>query len=246
MSTAERAAEVRELVLREASLLDDRPLVAGWLQKMCRAAARDLPAAGVGVSLLSEAGDVVTAAASGARSMLVEELQFTFGEGPCIAAFGSGAPVLVPDLNATASSTWPAYAPAAREHGVRSVFAFPLRRGSARLGAMDVYREDVGELSSVALERALTFAEVTMENLLEAGASDGAVAALLDGARGVRFEVYQAQGMVMVQLGVAADEALARMRAQAFLHGRRLLDVAQDVVDRRLIMEPDDRDDHTT
>lgn len=243
MSAADRAAEVRALVLRETALVDDRPLVSGWLQKMCRAAARDLPASGVGVSLLSEAGDVMTAAASGARSVLVEELQFTFGEGPCIAAFGSGQPVLVPDLSAAASTTWPAYAPAAHGHGVRAVFAFPLQFGPARLGAMDVYRDDVGDLSSVALERALTFADVTMENLLEAGASDGAVAALLDGAPGVRFEVYQAQGMVMVQLGVAAEEALARLRGHAFLHDRRLLDVAQDVVSRRLVMEPDD---HTT
>lgn len=245
MSAADRAAEVRALVGREADRVEDRPLVAGWLQKMCRAAARDLPASGVGVSLLSEAGDVMTAAASGARSVLVEELQFTFGEGPCIAAFGSGAPVLVPDLSATVSTTWPAYAPAAYEHGVRSVFAFPLQLGSARLGAMDVYRDDVGDLSSVALERALTFAEITMENLLEAGASDRTVAALLDGPPGVRFEVYQAQGMVMVQLGVTAEDALARMRAHAFLHGRRIVDVAQDVLSRRLVMERDDSADHT-
>lgn len=246
MSAADRAAEVRALVVREAALVDDRPLVAGWLQKMCRAAARDLSASGVGVSLLSETGDVVTAAASGARSVLVEELQFTFGEGPCIAAYGSGAPVLVPDLSATGATAWPAYAPAAHEHGVRSVFAFPLQLGSARLGAMDVYRDHVGDLSSEALKRAQTFAEITMENLLESADHDGTVAALLDGAPGVRFEVYQAQGMVMVQLGVTAREALARLRAHAFLQGRRLLDVSQDVLSRRLIMEADGSDDHTT
>jgi hypothetical protein len=49
---------------------------------------------------------VLTAAASNRHSGVMEGLQFTLGEGPCLAAFASGAPVLVPDLEAMASSTW--------------------------------------------------------------------------------------------------------------------------------------------
>ena len=49
-----------------------------------------------------------------------------------------------------------------------------------------------------------------------------------------RAEVHQATGMVSVQLGVSAAEALARMRAYAFVHNRLLIDVARDVVARRL------------
>ncbi|GHD39393.1 ANTAR domain-containing protein [Streptomyces galbus] len=46
-------------------------------------------------------------------------------------------------------------------------------------------------------------------------------------------EVHQAVGMVMAQLGVAADEALARLRARAFAQGRTLMDAAHDLVGRR-------------
>jgi hypothetical protein len=46
--------------------------------------------------------------------------------------------------------------------------------------------------------------------------------------------------MVMVQLGVPIGEALARIRAYAYAHGRRLGEVAGDVSDRRL----HDRDMH--
>lgn len=49
-----------------------------------------------------------------------------------------------------------------------------------------------------------------------------------------RAEIHQATGMVLVQLGVTAEEALARMRGYAFVHGRLLIDVAGDLVSRRL------------
>ena len=44
--------------------------------------------------------------------------------------------------------------------------------------------------------------------------------------------------MVMVQLGVPIGEAMVRMRAYAFTHGRRLDEVARDVVARRLRFDP--------
>jgi hypothetical protein len=40
--------------------------------------------------------------------------------------------------------------------------------------------------------------------------------------------------MVLVQLGVSATDAVARMRAYAFAQQRSLSDVAHDVVSRRL------------
>ena len=45
--------------------------------------------------------------------------------------------------------------------------------------------------------------------------------------------------MITVQLGVTAAVALARLRAFAFAHDRRLRDVALDVVARRLRFHPD-------
>jgi hypothetical protein len=44
--------------------------------------------------------------------------------------------------------------------------------------------------------------------------------------------------MVTVQLGVPIEEALARLRALAFVQGRALREVARDVVFRRLRLEP--------
>ncbi|WP_307783712.1 ANTAR domain-containing protein [Streptomyces spinoverrucosus] len=45
--------------------------------------------------------------------------------------------------------------------------------------------------------------------------------------------------MVMAQLGVGADEALARLRGHAFARGLTVLDLAHDVVAHRERFERD-------
>lgn len=234
----EHASAVRSLVASEPVHDEDQPTVVGRLQRLCRAARRDLPASGVGVSVVSERGSLLTAAASSSDSARIEELQFALGEGPCLTAIASRRPVLVPDLIVEGASTWPGYAPAAHRHGVRAVFAFPLRVGAARLGALDVYRDRPGALSPWTSARALGFADLAVETMLEAQEYGEMVTGLVDVSE-TRFEVYQAQGMVMVRLGVTADEALARIRAHAYLHDRTLVEVAEAIIARRLALEPD-------
>ena len=234
-------ADVRRLVAREAPRPDDQPLVAGSLQRLCRAAVRVLPATGAGVSVMSAEGVPVTTAASDPTASLIEELQFTVGEGPCLDAFFSRRPVLTPDLVAAGRNRWPGYAPAAHGKGVGAVFAFTLQVGAARLGVMDIYRRQPGVLSPQSLNQALTFAEVAVEILLDAQerAVGDAAAPTLDDALSTGFELYQAQGMVMFQLGVTLSEAMSRVRAHAFSNDRRLGDVAADIVARRLVLEAD-------
>ncbi len=53
-------------------------------------------------------------------------------------------------------------------------------------------------------------------------------------------EVHQAQGMLMVDLGVNAEEAMARLRAHASANGRTLGDVARDIVAGSLTLDRDD------
>ena len=133
-------------------------------------------------------------------------------------------------------SRWPVYSAAVLDEGVRAVFAFPLQVGAARLGVLDVYREREGSLSPDAFSRALTFADVATEMLLDGQeqALPGRADAGLDEALDDRFELHQAQGMVMVQLGVSLGDALTRIRAHAFANNHSLGNVAADVVSRRI------------
>ncbi|WP_433789423.1 GAF and ANTAR domain-containing protein [Actinoplanes sp. CA-252034] len=215
--------------------------VVGALQRLCKAAAGALAASGTGVSVMAEDGARGIAAASDPISERIEELQFVLGEGPCIDAFASRRPVLVPDLTDGAAHRWPAYTPAAHDEGVRAVFAFPLQVGAARLGVLDVFRARAGRLSGDQLRQAFAFTDLAVKALLDGqdDAIPGAAADGLDEAIEHSPELFQAQGMVMVQLGVPLAEALVRIRAHTYVENRRLNDVARDIVARRLRFDTD-------
>ena len=217
------------------------------LAETCRTAARELSASGVGLSVMSADGALAMATASDPGTARIEELQFTLGEGPCIDAVAASRPVLVAELDHAVMRRWPEYGPAAYEAGIRAVFAFPLQVGAARLGVLDVFRTLPGGLSRTELGAAFTVVARAVAALLDGQEratihsetdsethSEG-----LDEAFEHRVVVFQAQGMVMVQLGSSLAEALVRMRAYAYAHDRRLGEVAADIVARRLQFDPD-------
>jgi hypothetical protein len=211
--------------------------LAGVLHRVCTDAARELSAVGVGVSVMTSDGSFGMAAASNAAAARIEELQLTLGEGPCVDAFAVHRPVFMPDLDGPVAARWPMYTPAVAEVGVRAAFAFPLQIGAARLGVLDVYRDRPGPLSRVELGDAFRFTDQAIAALLdgqERGSTEG------DGFADVfdpGAELFQAQGMAMVQIGVPLAEALVRIRAHAFVTGRPLRDVAADIVARRLYLD---------
>jgi hypothetical protein len=237
-SSEQQALHVEALIAREPAEAGDKPQLVGWLQRLCRTAARELPATGVGVSMLSERGDQITAAASDEICRIIEELQFITGEGPCREAFASRRPVLTPDL-AEARTHWPGYAPAASAHGVRAVFAFPLTVDRTRLGALDVYRDRAGALGTSEVARALGFAAVAVRWLLDAQQDSDEATPVLADNQDALVEVYQAQGIVAIQLGADVPEATSRIRAYAYAHDRRLTAVAKDIVEGRVLFRPE-------
>jgi hypothetical protein len=215
------------------------PSLVRELRHLCVTAVRALSACGVGLSVMANKGVHGMAAASDPATERLEEMQFTFGEGPCVDAFATSRPVLISDLTGAATSRWPVYTPAAHDAGVRAVFAFPMQVVAARLGVLDVFRDRAGPLSRAELAQALTFAELAVTTLLDGQQHAPTGADGLDEAIDNRAEIFQAQGMVMVQLGVTITEALARIRAHAYAENRRLSNVAADIVARRLHFDRD-------
>ena len=191
---------------------------------------------GAGVMLMS--GDIPRGSlcTSNEVSQLIEELQYTLGEGPCVDAYQQDRVVAEPDLADPVTRRWFAFTPPALEAGVRAVFGFPLRVGTVRLGALNLYRDRPGPLSDDQHADALVVADVVARWVLEAqaGAPADAVAEELEIGADFHFVVHNAAGMVSVQLGISVTEALIRLRAYAFSNDRLLADVAEDVVARRL------------
>jgi hypothetical protein len=200
----------------------------------------ELPATWVGISLVEDGQVGGTVTGSDAHARGLEDLQFDLGEGPCVDAVHARRPVMEANLGGAGFGRWPAYAPAAYHRGVRGVFAFPLQVGVLCVGALDLYRDRSEPMPADAVGSALAFADIAMDMLVDgqANASPGEVKPDVDAVLAPRLEVYQAQGMVMVDLGVSLAEAMALLRAHAFTLGRPLANVARDIVAGRLRLEP--------
>ena len=194
---------------------------------------------GAGIMLMS--GDVPRGSLCTTNdvSQLIEELQYSLGEGPCVDAYQQDRAVAEPDLAHPAIRRWLAFSPPALGAGVRAVFGFPLQVGTVRLGALNLYRESPGPLSGDQHADALVLAEVAARWVLEAqaGAAPDTVAEALEVGADFHFLVHNAAGMVSVQLGVTVTEALIRLRGYAFGHDRLLAEVAGDIVARRVRLD---------
>ena len=133
-----------------------------------------LPITSAGVTLISHGSTPHYIAASNGAARRFELLQNELGEGPCVEAFQSGHPVSCADL--AGDGRFPTFAAAAVDAGLRAVFTFPLFHGTERFGALDLYRETVGELDADDMAAAQTLADVAAALLLNARSRDEALA----------------------------------------------------------------------
>jgi len=204
--------------------------------RLCEVCAEVTDMTGAGIMLMSEDVPQGSVCTSNPVSDLIEQLQYSLGEGPCVDAYHEDEPVLEPDLAEPSRPRWPAFSGPAIDAGVRGVFGFPLRVGAVRLGALNLYCDRPGPLTDDQHADALVMAEVAAQSVLamQANAPPGELAAALEAGADFQYVVHQASGMVAVQLQVSLGQALIRLKAYAFGNGRALSDVAADVVDRRL------------
>jgi ANTAR domain len=209
------------------------------LVRLCEGCVEELSASGAGVSVVTGQGHRDIIFATDQVSSQIEELQVSLGEGPCIDAWSSRLPVMEPDLSHLSPTRWPVFGPAALAAGAAAVFALPLQVGLARVGALDVYRRTPGGLSGDDMTAALAVGDALTRVLLRIEPSKAETGA--DGweSPSITAEVYQAAGMLTVQLGVDIPEALARLRAHAYAEERPLREVAHEVVARKLRLERD-------
>lgn len=156
-------------VLREfaRTMLTDFPIQA-ILDRLVERIVDVLPVTSAGVTLVSADEEPHHVAASDPFALRFVELQAKFGEGPCLAAYETGVPVLVPDLRQNTS--FPTFTRQAVEAGLAAVFTFPLHHGDARLGALDLYRDTAGPLGQDAMDAAQTLADVTSAYIINAKA----------------------------------------------------------------------------
>ncbi|MFD4572211.1 GAF and ANTAR domain-containing protein [Streptomyces sp. NPDC058417] len=191
------------------------------------------------ISLSADAQNSEQIWSSGGTGSAFEDVQFTLGEGPGRDALRTGEPVLEHDL-ANVGARWPAFIPATAHLPIRAAFCLPLALGGITVGVLTALRETPGHMTGQQMDDAHGLATaLTLQFLDGEGRRLGAwVNALPDGELH-RAVVHQATGMVSVQLALPLGQALLRLRAHAYSHDRSIIDVAEDVVHRRLRLDDD-------
>ncbi len=190
---------------------------------------------GAAVTTLGDPLGTGTVCASDTTAARLDEIQTDLGEGPCWEALEAGQPVLEPDLQHSSATTWPIARSAMRETGVGAVHAFPLFVGRLRLGSVDLYTDDPGQLSPAKIADAAALASIAARQVLRRAFLDVVSGGpeMADGAHS-RREVHQASGMVSAQLDTTVEEALLLLQGHAYGNGSTLRETAREVVERRL------------
>lgn len=209
--------------------------------RLCVVCAEVTEMTGAGIMLINDDRPSGSVCTTNDVSALIEELQFTLGEGPCVDAHLQHRPIVEPDLADPAVARWTLFSEPAVAAGARAVFGFPVVAGRTGLGALNLYRDAPGPLTADQYADALILADVVGRSIIEmqSGAHGGAIGPALEAGTNFRFAVHQAAGMIAVQLGVPVDDALLRLRAHAFSNERLVVDVAHDVIERRLRFDDD-------
>ncbi|MFT2690736.1 GAF and ANTAR domain-containing protein [Clavibacter zhangzhiyongii] len=184
-----------------------------------------------GIVLADRDGVLHVIASTSERAADVEEAQLGAHAGPCLDCVRDGEAVEVPDLDDMLQE-WPEFARIAEDRGFRAVHATPMRLRGRTLGSLCLFAPTPGPLSDRDAALVQTLADAATLSVLQQDAihRGQALSDQLQQALDSRVVIEQAKGALAHRLGVTPDEAFAHLRRQARSTGRRIHDVAAEVV----------------
>jgi GAF domain-containing protein len=196
----------------------------------------------VGVTVIRD-NERTTVAASDDRTLMLDEIQYAEGDGPCLHCARTGRTVIIDDLST--DDRWPAYQHRGHEQGLRSSLSLPLDLGDQAVGAINMYvfenhTFDAAEMSvlsefrdeaSRALSLALRHEEVTTRR------------DQLHAAMAQRQVVDQALGILMSQNRCSTDDAFTTLRSTAQRRHVTVLEAAGALI-REVTGQPPTKDTH--
>ena len=236
--TARLLAQLARSVAREGSGL---PLAT----RMCRACATILGTGGGALTLAYADPERVRIGATDENAAQLDDLQEVTGEGPSYEAYRTGTWVeaTVGDRAgpASGSSRWPMFEAAVSETlGACVLYAVPVLPRTRPLGVLTLYQM-VKRPLLLDREEAMILVDAVGVALVNGTPADPGLTTE-PASWPVRAKMHQATGMVMAQLFISPEDALALLRAHAFAHDSSLGEVSELVVSRRLDFTTTDPD----
>jgi hypothetical protein len=210
-----------------ASLSREESLTA----RFCEAGRRMLDAEGASMTLDYAGSGRLLVHATDELSATLDDLQDVVGEGPSFEAAHTGE-VVVARLGDGDESRWALFADRLNDMGfVGTLVAVPLRAELSVLGVLSLHRRGPDQDEDLVSAR---FLGATVGTALLQDPRVGRPDQVSQEAWALRSQIHQATGMIVAQVGVRTEDALALLRGQAFARNTSLLDVARDIVARRI------------
>ena len=221
---------VATLVELADNLVDDYDVVdiLAFLTGRCVEA---IDVASAGVMLGMPGGELQFMASSNESMKVLELFQIQANEGPCVDCYADGVAIVNHEL-VDPDKRWPRFSPRAIEQGFRSVHCLPMRLRGRTIGALNLFRTDVGELAPEDVVVAQGLADIATIAILQHQSSLSAklLNDQLSFALNSRIIIEQAKGMISQSLDCNMDDAFTRLRTHARNRNIRLTDVATNVV----------------
>lgn len=196
-----------------------------------------LDASAAGLLLADPFGELQVLASTSEESYLVEVLQQQAGAGPCVDAFLTGKVVTIKDIEAD-GDRYPDFQRAALSQGFHSVHAIPMRLRPRTIGALNLFRTDVGDLTAEDAAIGQALADVATISILQERTfrENAIVNSQLQHALNSRILVEQAKGVIAQTSSIGMNEAFTRLRNYARSHNRTLQATAEEVIGRTLTL----------
>jgi GAF domain-containing protein len=235
------ALRVRTLVELADTLVDDFDVVE-LLTLLTDRCVEVLDITAAGLMLAAPDGDLRVVASSSEAMRTLELFELQAEEGPCLDSFRTGEPVVNQNL-ARVNGRWPRFAGEAIEAGFHSVHGLPMRLRGNIIGALNLFRMDLGELNDEDVGMAQAMADVATITILQQRAALEAqdLNEHLNHALNSRIVIEQAKGMVSEREHLNMERAFKMLRSHARNHNLRLMDVARDIIDGKLAVSSLDR-----
>jgi GAF domain-containing protein len=185
----------------------------------------------VSITLIGTGG-AHTAAYTGELALALDEIQYRYGQGPCLTAAVHDATVHVADM--AAEIRWPDWTGEAVTAGAQSSLSIGLPMHEDVTGALNVYATRRYAFSEDAVLLAQTFAEFAAVAMSNAHLYEKQVtlAQHMRAAMESRAVIEQAKGIVMAERRCTADEAFATLTRISQDSNRKVRNVAAALVAR--------------
>lgn len=174
-----------------------------------------------------------TVAGSSDKAILLDQVEQSLGQGPCLDALNNGRPEVL--ANVATDTTWPDYSRELAAHGCHSALGVPMPLGETSEAVLNFFAPEPGMFTPAVIEEAAAFADVAGSTLRLAIRIETVEQLNTDlkEAMASRSVIDLACGVIMAQSHCTQEQAFALLNKASSHRNEKVRAVAADIVSRQ-------------